>query len=238
VERLRVTAYPHAAPMDLRTKVFLASASLALLVVTGLTYAGLRDVRVIMTGLFVAVVAPAVLTIVRAQDYLPRAHAVRRRQPWNLPLGIPLGVAVFYVWKLFSQIYLAFDEVVWGREDIAGTAYLEGLQVALDTAGGYVLGLFLGAIVVFVQAAVWIVPAYLLARWMTRPIEEEVERFYRQKVRQSTRQFVGRSRRVTKFKVGGELVETRMQLREYATILVLLSGLVTMLALAWLTPLV
>ena len=155
----------------------------------------------------------------------------------NVPLGIPLGVAVFYLWKIFPAMYRALEEIVWRPSELGGGAYLEGIQVALDMAGGYLLGLILGGLLVSAQAAVWMVPAYFLAKWVTKPVEDEVEKFYRQKIRQSTRHVVGRPSRLTKFKVGGELAETKVQLRLYGTMLSLFSGLVVILILAWVTPL-
>lgn len=235
--RRRHEVKQHVEPMDLRTKVFLAGAALGFVVVALLTYVGMRDARVLSTGLFVAAVGPMYLTVARLKTYLPRAHSVWKRELWNVALGIPVGAAVFYIWKIFPGMYAALEEIVWRQSDVAGGAYLEGMQIALDTAGGYFLGLILGSVLVAAQGAVWVVPSYLLAKWVTHPVEEQVERFYRQRIRQSTRQVVGRTRRLTKFKVGGELAETKVQLRLFGTVLSLFSGLVVILALAWITPL-
>ncbi len=223
--------------MDLRTKVLMAGAALGFLAVAFLTFSGMRDVRVLSTGLFLTVVGPVCLTVARLKTYWPRAYSVRQRELLNIPLGIPLGAAVFYVWSFFPAMYSALEEVVWRHSDVGGGAYLEGMQVALDTAGGYFLGLLLGSFLVAAQAAVWIIPAYFAAKWVTWPVEDQVEKFYRQKIRQSTRHVVGRPSRLTKFKVGGELADTKVQLRMYGTMLSLFSGLVTILILAWVLPL-
>lgn len=223
-------------PMDVRTKVLLVGSAIGLVAITALVVFGIRDARVLTTGLFLAVVGPMYLTITRLETYLPRAHSVRKRELLNVPLGVPLGAAVFFVWGLFPPLYTALEEFVWGPSEVAGGAYLESVQIALGTAGGYLIGLVLGSLLVTAQAAVWVVPAYLLAKWVTKPLEDEVEEFYRQKIRQSTRRVIGRPSQLTKFKVGGELAETKVQLREYGTMLCLFSGLITILALAWITP--
>lgn len=235
--RRRVEVKHQAPPMDIRTKVFIVGAALGFVAIAFLTYIGMRDARVLSTGMFLAVLGPMCLTVARLKFYMPRAHSVWRRELWNLLLGVPLGVAVFYVWKIFPAAYAGLEEIVWRPTEVAGGAYLEGMQIALDTAGGYLLGLILGAFLVSAQAAVWIVPAYLMSKWVTMPVEEQVEKFYRQRIRQSTRQVVGRTRRLTKFKVGGDLAETKVQLRLFGTMLSLSAGLVTILILAWVTPL-
>ncbi len=234
----RVPVQNHTEPTDVRTKVLLAGAALGVLAIAFLTFIGVRDARVLSTGLFLAMVGPVYLTVTRLKSYLPRAHSVRMREMLNIPLGIPLGVAVFYVWAFFGPMYMALEEIVWRPPEVAGGAYLEGMQVALDTAGGYFLGLILGAFLVVAQGAVWVIPAYFMAKAVTKPVEDEVEKFYRQKIRQSTRHVVGRPSRLTKFKVGGELADTKVQLRAYGTMLSLFSGLVTILVLAWVLPLV
>lgn len=235
--RRRVEVKHQAPPMDVRTKVFLVGASLGFVAIAFLAYIGMRDARVLSTGMFIAVVGPMCLTVARLKFYMPRAHSVWRHELWNVLLGVPLGVAVFYIWKIFPAAYVGLEEIVWRPAEVAGGAYLEGMQIALDTAGGYLLGLILGALLVSAQAAVWVIPAYLMSKWVTKPVEEQVEKFYRQRIRQSTRQVVGRSRRLTKFKVGGELAETKVQLRVFGTMLSMSAGLVTILILAWVTPL-
>ena len=236
-KRRRVPVLQHAVPMDRRAKVFIVSSAFGFLVVAGMTYAGMRDARVLSTGMFFAVIGPMCLTALHLKSYLPRASQVRKRELLNIPAGIPLGVGVFYVWKIFPAMYTAVEDVVWRPSEVAGGAYLEGMQIALDTAGGYFLGLILGALLVSLQAAVWVLPAYFLSKAIAKPVEDQVEDFYHQKIRQSTRQVVGRPSRLTKFKVGGELAETKVQLRMYGTMLCLFSGLVTILILAWVTPL-
>lgn len=223
--------------MDARTKIFLAGASVSFLACGFLTYVGLRDARVLTAGLLIAAVGPMFMTVAKLESYLPRAYAVRTRELWNVPLGIPLGIAVYYIWQVFPTMYAAVEEIVWRPSEGAGGAYLEGMQIALDTAGGYFLGLILGALLLGAQLFVWIAPAYLLAKMVTQPVEKEVERYYRQKIRQSTRKVVGRPTRLTKFKVGGDLAETKVQLRMYGTALSIFSGLIAMTLLAWLAPL-
>lgn len=225
-----------APPMDARVKALVVGSAVGLVGMAGMALLGMRDARVLTTALLLAVVGPTYLTVSRLKTYLPRAYSVRKRALLNVLLGIPLGVAVFYVWGLFPALYTALEDVVWRPAEVAGGAYLESVQIAFDMAGGYFLGLILGALLVTVQAAVWVVPAYMLAKWVTRPVEEEAEKFYRQKIRQSTRQVVGRPSRLTKFKVGGDLAEAKVQLREYGTMLCLFSGLCTIVLLAWITP--
>jgi len=236
-KRVRVPVDRHAPPMDARTKVFIAGAALGCLAIAFLTYRGLGDTRVFSTGLLLAVSGPVCLTIANLKSYLPRAYSVRKRELWNVPLGIPLGVAVYYVWKIFPAMYSALEEVVWRPAEFGGGVYLEAMQIALDTAAGYLLGFVLVAILVGLQAAIWVVPAYLLAKRVTGSVEEQVEKFYRRKIRQSTRRIVGRLSHITKFRVGGELAETKVQLRLYGTMLSLFSGLTTITILAWVLPL-
>lgn len=223
--------------MDLRTKLLIGGAAVGSVVMLSFVVFGIRDARVWSTSLFLTVIGPVCLTVARLKTYMPRAHSVWRRELWNVVLGIPLAALVFHLWGFFPAMYAALEEIVWRPSEVAGGAYLEGMQVALDTAGGYMLGLILGAMVVALQAGIWIVPAYLGAKWVMKPVEDQVERFYRQKIRQSTRQVVGRSRRLTKFRVGGELAETRVQLRMCGMMLSLSSGLVTIVLLAWTLPL-
>lgn len=226
----------HAEPMDPRTVLLVVGSTLGCGVIALLAYIGMRDARVLSTGLFIAVVGPMYLTVYRLKLYMPRAHSIWKREAWNIVLGVPLAVAVFYVWKLFPAMYAGLEDLVWRQPENAGGAFLHGVQTALDTAGGYLLGLILGSMLVAAQAAVWIVPSYFIAKGITRSAEDQVEEFYRQRVRQSTRQVVGRTRRLPKFKVGRELIDTKVQLRSFGMMLSLFSGLVTILALAWITP--
>jgi len=223
--------------MDARTKLFIAGSAVGFLAIAALSYLGVRDARVLTTGLFFATVGPVTVTVVRLRTYMPRAYGVRMRELWNVPVGIPLGIGVFYLWKIFPVMYAALEEIIWRRPEAGGGAYLEGVQMALDTAGGYLLGLILGAFLLATQIGMWVAPAYLLATRVIRPVEEEVERFHRQKIRQSTRKVVGRASRLPKFKVGGDLAATKVQLRAYGTLLSLFSGLVAMTLLAWTLPL-
>ena len=196
---------------------------------------GVRDARFLLTSSSLIAGGAFYVTMANLKVYLPRAYPHRKDGYRSALIGLPLGIVVYFVWKVFPPIYAAVDEIVWRSSlpDEGGSAYLESLQFAFATTASYAFGLVLGALVLSVQVGLWFLPAYLIARQRTKSAEEKAERAYREEVRKATRRYVGRRSRLTKFKVGGDLSAMKVQLRTYHFVLVLASGLVTMTGLAW-----
>ncbi len=196
---------------------------------------GVRDARLLLTSSTLIFGGALYLMMANLQVFLPRAYGHRKDGFGSALTGVPLGIVVYFVWKIFPPIYAAVDEIVWRASlpEEGGSAYVESLQFAFATTGSYALGLVLGALVLSLQVGLWFLPAYLIARQRTKSAEEKAERVYREKVRKATRRYVGRRARLTKFKVGGDLSAIKVQLRVYHLGLVLASGLVAMTGLAW-----
>lgn len=210
---------------------------LACLVGFSLLGAEIRDERALLTALLIWFGTVVVVVNQNLPSLMPWAQRVRSRSLLNLVAGVPLGILVFAVWSSFGPLYELVAGVVWAPVDVAGGAYVENMTFALETAGAYLLGLVLGGVVMALQLSLWVLPCYAVARYIGRPVEAQVEKAYEKSVRRTTTRVVGRKRRLTKFRVGGELANTKVQIRTYGALLSLASSLTTMTILAWSLPL-
>ena len=236
VKRVRVPLSQRGSEMDLRTRALVAGALAGAVLVGVLLSLGMTDERTFLTGLLFTAAGPVYLTVTRLKTYAPLAYGVRHRELWNVPIGIFLGAVVFYVWQPFPSLYLALPRLIWIETDLSGGVYVEAIKIAFTTISSYLLGLFLGSILVSVQVALWLAPAYWAARLVSNPVEAQIEKLHQQRVRQSSRKVVGRRASVAKLGAGAKLTDAKLQLRAYGTMLSLAAGLVTMTVIAWGTP--
>ena len=203
---------------------------------TGLLGFEVRDGRALLTPLFLWFGLVVGVVNYNLRSMMPWAHRVQTRSRLNLAAGVPIGILVFGIWSLFTPLYEMVADIVWAPVDASGGAYVENMTFALETAGAYLLGLVLGGLILALQFTVWLLPCYLGARYVAIPVEAKVEKAYEKSVRRTTTRVVGRKRRLTKFRVGGELANTKVQIRTHGALLSLASSLATMTALAWIWP--
>lgn len=232
----RSATRPIARKRDPLTQALFGGAIVACLVGFSLLGAEIRDGRALLTPLLIWFGTVVVVINQNLPSLMPRAHRVRNRNRINLVAGVPVGILVFGVWTFFGPLYELVAGVVWAPVDAAGGAYVENMTFALGTAGAYLLGLVLGGLVLALQLSVWILPCYAVARYIARPVEAQIEKAYENGVRRATTRVVGRKRRLTKFRVGGELANTKVQIRTYGALLSLASSLATMTILVWALP--
>ncbi|MBM4270255.1 MAG: hypothetical protein FJ144_27230 [Deltaproteobacteria bacterium] len=224
-------------PFDPRTKALLIGAAVGTLAVVAMSAAGLRDERSPVTGLFVAAIAPMWMTIRQVERYAPRVRPVQRRELWNLPLGAPLGILALFAWQLFGPAFTAVEAYLWESQPVDPDALAE-IQFMSDNVVRPFVSLLGFTALLAMQAALWVIPTYWMARWVNGPVERQLEAYYKKELRRRAQELVELSNRLARFKTGGELAETKIQLRTYGTVLGLCGGLVAMTLFVWVAPLV
>jgi hypothetical protein len=221
-------------PTDERVRLALAGGIAGLLVTVLLYVAGVTDARALLATPLLALAGPVYLTLARLERYAPEVRDRPRIVVQNALLAVPLGLLVLPCWSFFPQVYAYIGDYPTSGGGDGYTAYLSEFQAALSTLGTQLVVLFASALVLSVQLALWILPAYGIARWTAAPLERGLDR--QRPPTLHLRLAATDTSRVTRFQVGSERLTAKLRLRTQGTLTVLFTSLLAMNALAWVRP--